>query len=148
MKVAWANEPGFEEYFLSDAIQAELGIGCHEAPHLSRRSNLIQYQIDIHDDCFFTIEPIELDLLKKLVHQILQQHSFYLGVEVDWSDILDLITEQVKTSTQIAMQSNPKLQCLSVWQEPDQSFIQRLLKPIKPCKVIIQEKKASFAIAL
>ena len=83
IKVAWADEPDFEEYVLSDAIQADLGIRCDENLYFNKPSSLIQFQIDIHDDCFFTMKLIEPELLKKLVYCILQQHSFYLGVEVD-----------------------------------------------------------------
>ena len=104
----------FAEYALTDAIASELGIGFEGdeffIEHQDRFENKVARQIYIHDNCFFYIKPVADDLLGKIVGCVLEQHSFYLGQEIDWSEISARLTEHLLTSGKIEIQSDPKRQ--------------------------------------
>jgi len=94
-----------------------LGIGFEEddffVKHQDRFENKVTHQIYIHDNCFFHIKPVKSDLVVRIANCVLEQHSFYLGQEIDWSEISARLTEHLLTSGKIEIQSDPKRQ--HVW---------------------------------
>ena len=115
---ALGNAGTYVEYGLSAEIEARLGIVCDEDKHSFRDESLVKCRVYVHDDCFFRVVPINAELLRALVSCILQQHSFYLGLEVDWSDVIDPVLNIMGDSGRrgIGMQSNPRRKQLAIRQ--------------------------------
>lgn len=140
----------FVEYVLTDAIASELGIRFEgddfSVEHQDRFENKVTYQIYIHDNCFFYIKPVKGDLVGRIVNCVLEQHSFYLGQEIDWSKISARLTEHLLTSGKIEIQSDPKRQ--HVWipqlQEPKPLLGSLFQKVLGQGTVAIEEGKARF----
>jgi hypothetical protein len=104
------------EYVLTDTIASELGIRFEGDDFFVERQdrfeNKVVWQIYIHDNCFFHIEPLGSELLGRIVNCVLEQHSFYLGQEIDWSEISAALHRQLLASGKIEIQSDPKRQNL------------------------------------
>jgi hypothetical protein len=100
----------FTEYLLTDAVAYELEIRFEGKDFLvvdqERLGNRVVHQIYIHDNCFF--KPVEDDLLSKIIGCVLEQHSFYLGQEIDWSEISARLTDHLLTSSKIEQNRDPK----------------------------------------
>jgi hypothetical protein len=142
----------FTEYLLTDAVAYELEIRFEGKDFLvvdqERLGNRVVHQIYIHDNCFF--KPVEDDLLSKIIGCVLEQHSFYLGQEIDWSEISARLTDHLLTSSKIEIQSDPKRQHVWIPQLEEKSILsdpffkklsaraQWLLKADKP---VLERKK-------
>ena len=113
-----SDNPDVEEFELSEAVAARLEVRIEHAGCSIGQCDLIRKEISIHDDCFFSVEPLDDALLKQLLHVILRQHSFYLGVPVDWTGVLDPIGQTLTQTGSLRLQSNPRRQNLTVSWEP------------------------------
>ncbi len=140
----------FVEYVLTDAIASELGTGFEGddffVEHQDRFENKVTYQIYIHDNCFFHIKPVKSDLVGRIANCVLEQHSFYLGQEIDWSEILARLTEHLLTSGKIEIQSDPKRQHVWIPQlEEKKHLIGSLFqKAFGQGTVVIEGRQARF----
>lgn len=154
---AIGHDAKMKEYLLTDEVAAEMGIAftyellegynSYYASHYDiKDENPILYQIDIHDDCFFYVKPRDTEFLPALVHCILQQHSFYLGEEVDWSGILDPTIKLLKENKSIKIKCRPPHRMLI---KPERHGIISFVKDFIPYhfgyNVIIREGKAYSA---
>lgn len=131
-----------DEYVLTDDIRSALGVRFEGNSFFIDHEDRIAYQVYIHDNCFFYIKPAEDALLGKLLNCILEQHSFYLGQEVDWSSIFPEIVKQLLTLGRIEMQSNPKRQCLWIPQLEKRRPL--FWKMFRQGTVLIESGKARF----
>jgi hypothetical protein len=143
---AFGTTGKFEEYSLCNEVQTALGINL-DSENLSIDKEKVLYQIFIHDDCFFSIELVDRLLLQELIHCILQQHSFYLNSEVDWSDVLDPITKEVSKSKPLLLKSMPARKCVIVRPEGFFQSIKGLLLPSSLCAISINNSKATLSKA-
>jgi hypothetical protein len=100
------------EYVLTDEIRLALGIRLEEDSLSIDQKERIACQVYIHDNCFFWIEPMNADLLGRVFGCILEQHSFYLGQEIDWSGISPELIRRLVSLGELELQSDPKRQCL------------------------------------
>lgn len=121
----------FEEYALTDKTQSFLGIKIDEQVCRNEKTDCkIKYQINIHDNCFSSIEPVDKELLTKLLICVLRQHSFYLMVDVDWSNIISHIMNRLIEFSTIQIKSYPKRRQIEVKLGKDKRvFIKRILQP-------------------
>src|SRR5262249_30480693 len=89
MQQALDGRADFVEYELHGEIRSALGITTDENDFNIKRSENVERQIYLHDDCFFFVEPVDETELNRLICGILEQHSFYLGCEVMWAGVLE-----------------------------------------------------------
>ena len=104
-----AQDGSFEEYVLSPEVQKSLGIflDVNNLKNFVNLSPSLGYQIFIHDDCFSSVRPVDNTLLKALVQSVFKQHSYYLGNEIDWSEILPKIIDRLLVQRKISFKSRP-----------------------------------------
>lgn len=95
---------------LTASIRAALGLRLEGNSYFIDQENKVACQAYIHDNCFFYIKPVMEALLGTLLSCILEQHSFYLGQEVDWSGVSDKIAKQLLTLGRMEIQSDPDRQ--------------------------------------
>lgn len=129
LKEAIGRDFCLEEYILTDEIQSCLGIKDEKVCRLGQ-SDVVKHQINIHDNCFSSIEPVNKELLRKLILCVLRQHSFYLNIDVDWSNvILHIINRLIEFST-IQIKSCSKRKLIQLKLSADKrSFIEKMLNP-------------------
>ncbi len=150
MDMAFGSSGSFDEYFLSEEVQKALGIDLAK-PHSGysvEHQEQIRFQIDIHDDCFSVVKPVDSGLLRRLILCVLQQHSFYLNNEVDWSGILGDLTNMVERQTQrapILLRSQPSRQYLTVRREGILSALKASLSSKLASNIIIYDSKAQWS---
>lgn len=101
-----------DEYELTDGICAALGIRLDGNSFAVDREDRVALQVYIHDNCFFYVSPVEDALLGSLLGCILEQHSFYLGQEVDWSGVSPEIERRLRAVEGIELQSDPEKRCM------------------------------------
>ena len=71
MQRALDDRGDFVEYELNGEIRSALGFTLDENGFRMERAEPILQQVSIHDDCFFTIEPVNEAEVRGLVHVIL-----------------------------------------------------------------------------
>lgn len=152
MAEAFGSGDAFEEYVLSSKVQQELGVSLDpkDSTYSISREQDIQYEIYIHDDCFSYVEPTDKNLLRDLVDSILQQHSYYLQTEVDWSSVIDFIVQELLKCTSIKIKSHLRKKSLSIRPEnwDNTRFfafwddIKNLLFPRTKCTISVKDGKA------
>ena len=92
------------EYLFTDAIAREFHIAPHEVPPASLPAD-VQFGIAIHDDCMASLGPVDDPILRRLVTQVLELHSFYLERDFDWAPIIDELLEIVKRRRAVRLES-------------------------------------------
>ncbi len=144
---ALGSQHNFVEYVLSPEIQAELGITLNSKNNSFTVGHeaAIEYQIGCHDDCAPFVKLDDKGLLKELINSVLQQHSYYLQIEVDWTHVLSTLTEQVNKSKALIFKSDPTRRCLIIRREGFLSFMKAVLAPKSLCAVIIEDEKATLS---
>ncbi len=112
--------------------------GINFSPSIENRATR---QISIHDNCF--IKPEKGDLVRKIVDCVLEQHSFYLGQEIDWSEISPRLTEHLLISSKIGIQSDPKRRCVdpTVGRTKTSSWIP-FSESFWPGQVVVESRQA------
>jgi len=119
----------FVEYELNGEIKSALGLTLDQNSFRIARTEHILQRVYVHDDCFFAIEPVNEAELRCLTQAILEQHSFYLGADVDWANIPDEIIALLRRVEKVRMQSEPRRRRVILsWKDPGTSFIGRILK--------------------
>jgi hypothetical protein len=133
IRSAISNDFEIEEYLLQPSVQSALGVviqsygaadelekGIHGARYV-RDDELhdegirgVRIRVDVHDDCYFTVRPAEGDTLQSLLHAILQQHSFYLQIEVDWELLLDELAALLPRVPAVELESDARRKRLTL----------------------------------
>jgi len=129
-------------YVLTDKIRSTLGIRFEGNSFFIDQEDRIAYQVYIHDNCFFYINPVKDTLLGKLLNCILEQHSFYLEQEVDWSSVFPEIMTQLLRLGRIDMQSGPRRPC--VWIPQLEKRHHLFSKLFRRGTVLIENGRARF----
>jgi hypothetical protein len=68
----------------------------------------VRYRVYVHDDCFFSVNPLDDTLLRKLILCILEQHSFYFQQEIDWSPVLEETVAIVSSAPAVEFNNDPR----------------------------------------
>lgn len=58
-------------------------------------------EVFTHDDCFFSVSPATPAVVRAVLHAVLRQHGYYLGLRVDWDRHLAAVF-QALTQTGVA----------------------------------------------
>jgi hypothetical protein len=137
---AWQHISNFTEYDLSPVVLKALGISLDwgNKDEFVAQASRVEHFIYIHDDCFSCVKLSFSNLFQSLVENVLQQHSFYLDAEIDWSRVSNHIYKIAESSKSLVLQSNPKRCCLKIttqgfWQE-----IRSIFLPSLSCAVLIE----------
>ena len=87
----------------------------------------------VHDGCFFWLRPPSLSLKVAVLQSLLELHSSYLGVIVEWSAVVPAILERFHAGMTIRLRSDAKRQCLLIRAYPKGSkLIARLrARPVR-----------------
>jgi hypothetical protein len=114
-----------EEYALDEAARSALGVHIEGTesyedwvdegmPKYMNDAELheesvrnVRYRVYVHDDCFFSVKPLDDTLLRKLILCILEQQSFYFQQEVDWSPVLEEIVAIVSNAPAVEFKNDP-----------------------------------------
>jgi hypothetical protein len=145
MQQALDGRDDFVEYELDGEIRSALGITTDENSFNITRSEHIERQIYVHDDCFFFVEPVDETELSRLISGVLEQHSFYLDCEVAWAAVLGQLILLLKRVGTLQIQSEPSRRRLILsWKEPDLTFLRRILGR-RSRHIRIQNGEARFA---
>ncbi len=144
---SFGSQGVFEEYVLSPEVRKALSISLNwkNNDYSIANEKDILYQVYCHDDCYSAVKLTDGSLLQDLVNSVLQQHSYYLQIEVDWSSVLNTITKEVRASKSLVLKSNSTRQCLMIRQEGLWPFMKTILISKSSCAVIIDNKKASLS---
>jgi hypothetical protein len=148
MTAAWVSDSEFEEYLLTEEIQKTLDIvyDSVEQHFTSVSHESILFEIYIHDDCFSYIEPVDKELQYGLLDAVLELHGYYLGIEtVDWSEIRDILLEDIKRDTINLIKSHPGRDFLSLRKTGIVSYLKTKLIPSLAKTIIIEDGKAKFS---
>lgn len=134
-----------EPFDLSEELCARLGIRLSDEGYSIERQDLIRCHIAIHDDCFFLVEPADEALRKRILAAVLEQHGSYLGMNVDWSGVIEEITATAAATPPIRLKSDPERRRLIVTAGGSGSgMIERLLHRSTQRVVSVQGGKARF----
>jgi hypothetical protein len=60
-----------------------------------------------HDACFFSLEPVTLELKGAVLDAVLDLHAHYLGRDVDWSRIRGTLIDQWRADVTVRIRSFP-----------------------------------------
>jgi len=134
------------EYVLTDHIRSALGIRFEENDCIINREESIACQVYVHDNCFFYVRPVDEALSGKLLNCILEQHSFYLGQEIDWSGVLADLVRHLLALGELDMQSDPGGRCLWIPQLEKKWF--PFWKAFRPGTVLIENGQARFRVGI
>lgn len=131
---------------LPSFLQKSLKIEFEDNDYQIGQTDLIKYQLSIHEDCYFYIEPVDRNLLKTAMLSILQQHSYYLRQDTNWSYVIDDVTDTLIRSEKVEMLSNPDNMTLTIsTPKAKNSFLNRLVGKTSSYTIHIEEKTARFA---
>ncbi len=148
MEEAIQSTGTFNEYMLTEEVQLFLGITLdpQQNTYSIQHADKTQYQVSLHDDIFSQVKPVDNELFSNVVHCVLRQHSYYLGTEVDWSEVLDPIIEEIKLVDELKIRSHPVQRCLSLKKGGSSwAFAKSLLRLSPSCDVRIQNNHAYFS---
>ena len=99
---------------LTQEICLDLGIRFERNNYFIKNTDQIIYQIYVHDNCFFSIEPTTEFVLTRLIENILLQHSFYLGQDIDWSNVSPIILKHLLSLESLKLQSNRRQKTITI----------------------------------
>jgi hypothetical protein len=141
-KRAFFGQVLVNEYKITAEIASELGLTASKGRFEILNKDKILYYIHSHDNCFFSIEPVSANLLKRVIQAVLQQHSYYLGKEIQWAEIESQLIEIIRSNKEIDIQSDPKKQC--VWIPQIERNKGWFWKSLRHGTIIIDGEKALF----
>ncbi len=130
------------EYVLTDKLRLALGLTFEGNSFSITQEERIACQVYIHDNCFFFIKPVNAALFDRVFGCILEQHSFYLGQEIDWLDVPSELTKQLVSLGKLELQSDPKRRC--VWIPQLEARRGLFWKRFRKGTVLIENGKAAF----
>jgi hypothetical protein len=140
-----------DEYEFSNAIQNELGVVEDGRDYIIVHPENVKYTIYMHDDYFFSVNPINSRLVKELVQSILQDHTSSNIREVDLSEVIDGFLILLSKFNKIRICSCPKWNYLTIRKVT--SFwglingFREWLFPRSFCAINIDDGKATFTKA-
>ena len=80
-----------------------------------------------HDDCFFKLSPGTMALRRALLQSVLDLHSSFLRLDVDWSLVTGLLLDAWMPETTLRIRSNHRLCQVRVRRFPSAAtFLQKL----------------------
>jgi hypothetical protein len=133
---AFGSSGTFEEYQLSPSIQAGVGVVVEEDDHSVKSRDSILYEVYIHDGCYFFVKPTNPDFLRDLMHCVLQQHSFYLNTEVDWTSAIETTMNILSDSERVRLQSRPKNGHLTITRAKHEEPLIRWFLKRRPAAIV------------
>lgn len=81
-----------------------------------------------HDGCFFLLLPVSDEMKSAAIAAVLSLHSRYLGRELDWAAVQDLLLQHWKQHSALRLQSDPRRRQLTVQlHAPEASWLERRL---------------------
>ncbi len=98
------------EYQLSDAVCRQVGMSFDGKDYSIDQPGKFVYEIYVHDNCFFFIRPVDEWVMRRVVQNVLAQHSFYLGRAIDWSGAIEHVRKALMGHRRIELQSNRRSQ--------------------------------------
>lgn len=127
---ALAGEVAVEEYVLDQPARKVLGVDI--GPEYNWVSpEHIKHWVYLHDDCFFNLEAVDDELLRRLIGALLEMHSFYLETEADWSGVRGELFDLVKAGHEVTIESDPTSQVLNLrWREHEHGM-RRMLRRMR-----------------
>jgi hypothetical protein len=127
---ALAGDAAVEEYMLNDATRAALGVEI--GPEYNWVSPaIVKHWVYMHDDCFFSLEAVDDDLLQRIIWALLEMHSFYLERDVDWSEARGELFRLVKAGHEVTVETDPVSQVLKLrWREHEHGM-RRMLRRMR-----------------
>jgi hypothetical protein len=130
------------EFKITGDVAAELGLLVSDGEAKLSNKHKLLFTIFSHDNCFFYVEPVSDEVLKSIIQAILQQHSYYLGKEIEWKEVETLLIEIIKNNDEVSIQSDPKKRC--VWISQIESKKGWFWKKFRQGTIIIDGGKAHF----
>lgn len=130
------------EYRLTDSICSDLGISFDGNGYSIRREDRVAYQIYIHDDCFFFIEPADLSVVRRVLGHVLAQHAFYLKEGIKWGKAADDLAITLTKTGGFRLHSDRQGHCLRVW--PLLDYRGSLGKSFRSFSIYIEDGEARF----
>jgi hypothetical protein len=107
-----------DEYRLTQGVEESLGTWpIQDSAQTPESYRHVTACVHVHDDCFFSVWPADDQLLPRLVESILQQHSYYLHTEVDWSPVISYLTTALRSGEELSLTSKPDARELHVAQD-------------------------------
>lgn len=95
------------EYALTDRVRAALHIGGEEERYEPLEWTHIACAVQLHDECFASVRPVDRYLLLELVHGALAIQSFFLGRAVEWEWVRAEVTGLLEQTGAILFESLP-----------------------------------------
>lgn len=121
---------GFEEYQLSSDVQNIFGITLD--PEINtyeiRHEEDVLYQISVHDECMCAIKPVNSVLLEKLTLCVLQEHSYFLNEDINWSKVVTWLSGKID-SDHLLVRSQLSHKCLLIRREGIGAWIKAKINP-------------------
>jgi hypothetical protein len=134
-----------KEYQLTDGVADHLGVCLEWNSYSVERCDLVRYEVYSHDDWFFSVEPVDDGLLKRLLRAILRLHKFRAGEEIDWSAVLDPIRGMLLEHQRVWLKSIPRRQTLNVsWETDDLPLLARLMGRKASRAILVENGQAHF----
>jgi hypothetical protein len=111
-----------EEYLLNERTRAALGVEI--GPEYNWVSTAtVKHWVYLHDDCFFSLEAVNDELLRRLIGSLLEMHAFYLETDADWSEVSRELFDLVKSGHEVTVESDPASQLVQLrWREKRQGM--------------------------
>jgi len=127
-----------DEFILSDEIRSHLNFQFTARDHKIKPA----CQVYFHDDCFFSIQPVDQTLMTKILSQILDLHNYYMKEEINWSSIIPFMQGKLMEAREIELKSDPRRHCMWIPQFEESKGL--LWKWFRKGTVLIENGKAHF----
>ena len=145
MRQALDDQATFEEYQLTAEVRSAVGLSIQGNSFQLGSLELLKKQIYVHDDCFFLVHPVNDAERVTLVQAILEQHSFYLCVEVRWEGVLREIVDLMKTIETLRIESKPRRrEVVLSWDRSGTSTLKSAFQRRESREIKIHDGEAKF----
>ncbi len=141
-KVMGTNN-GYLEYQLTSEIQELFGITLdpENNTYELKQEEKVVFQISVHDDCVCAITLVNSALLRALVFCVLEEHSYYLNEEIDWSGVVNWLADKLDPD-HLMVRSQPLLKCLLIRREGIGPWFKAKINPKLYYPISINKSKA------
>lgn len=133
------------EYVLGDVAAGALGLKMQGERLQPADWTRFRYYVHLHDDCFGYVEPVDRTLLVGLVRGVLGLHSYYLGQDVNWSDVPFALVDLLGHVGKFELRGSSEAGVILVdW--PHQAYRREKGGPVKPYlgRITIREGVGDF----
>jgi hypothetical protein len=97
---------GVREYRLDEALRERLGIVLDDAhSYRIEAKSAIRREVNFHDDCFWSVEPVDDVTLKAMVLQHLALHEEYVGCEGGFASRVEPLCDLLRTGVKVSLTS-------------------------------------------